>query len=299
MCGAQRSGRAGSRPAKVVGWTMRKQKEQFTLGDWLAEWYKVYKLPTVSKSTAENIERVIRIHIPQWLKDMPLNELRAFTIDKALSGIPSTRMRKYAFHVLNNSLNKAFRLDYLESDIMKKAEPIKHRSKLGEALTITEQREFLRAVGNHYMRNLFEFYLYTGVRRCEALALRWSDVDFDSETILIRGTKTLSSFRRLDMLPHVRELLEKQRRQCPDSPLVFPYKVCIVSRTFKRFCPAHKLHDLRHTFVTRCAECGINVNVCQSLAGHSDVKVTLGIYTHTSTQFRKSEYQKFTLEPPQ
>ena len=254
---------------------MRKQKARFTLGEWLSDWYSIYKLPTVSKSTAENIERVIRIHLPQWLKDMRLDELNAFTIDKALSGVQSTRMRKYAFHVLNNSLNKAFRLDYIESDIMKKAEPIKHRSKLGEALTVTEQREFLRAVGNHYMRNLFEFYLYTGVRRCEALALRWSDVDFESGTILIRGTKTLSSFRRLDMLPHVRELLQRQRAQCPESLLVFPYKQCIVSRTFKRFCPTHKLHDLRHTFVTRCAECGINVNVCQSLAGHSDIKVTL------------------------
>ncbi len=278
---------------------MKRKTSDLTLGAWLSEWYNVYKLPTVSKSSAESIERVIRLHIPQWLKDLPLSHLRAFTIDKALSQIGSTRMRKYAFHVLNNSLNKAFRLDLIETDIMKKAEPVKHRAKVGEALTVAEQREFLRKVENHYMRNLFEFYLYTGVRRCEALALRWSDVDFLSETFLIRGTKTLSSFRRLDMLPHVRELLQRQKRQCPDSPLVFPYKQCIVSRTFKRFCPAHKLHDLRHTFVTRCAESGINVNVCQSLAGHSDVKVTLGIYTHTSTQFRKSEYQKFSIEPPQ
>ena len=182
---------------------------------------------------------------------------------------------------------------------MKKAEPVKHRAKVGEALTLSEQREFLRKVENHYMRNLFEFYLYTGVRRCEALALRWSDVDFNSETILIRGTKTLSSFRRLDMLPHVRELLQRQKRQCPDSLLVFPYKKCYVSEVFKRFCPAHKLHDLRHTFVTRCAECGINVNVCQSLAGHSDIKVTLQTYTHTTNSFRRSEYQKFSIEPPQ
>ena len=276
---------------------MKRKEIALTLGEWLAEWYKVYKLPTVAKSTAENIERVIRLHIPQWLKELRLDELDAFAIDKALSSIRSTRMRKYAFHVLNNSLNKAFRLDYIETDIMKKAEPIKHRVKVGEALTVTEQREFLRKVGNHYMRNLFEFYLYTGVRRCEALALRWKDVDFESESILIRGTKTMSSHRRLDMLPYVREILRRQKDQCPDSPLVFPYKPCIVSRTFHKFCPAHHLHDLRHTFVTRCAECGINVNVCQSLAGHSDVKVTLGIYTHTSTQFRKDEYRKFRIEP--
>ncbi|HIX46949.1 MAG TPA: tyrosine-type recombinase/integrase, partial [Candidatus Borkfalkia faecigallinarum] len=52
-----------------------------------------------------------------------------------------------------------------------------------------------------------------------------------------------------------------------------------------------------HTFVTRCAESGIDPNVCQSLAGHSDVKITLGIYMHASTQFRKSEYGKFRIEP--
>ena len=200
--------------------------------------------------------------------------------------------------MLNNSLNKAFRLDYIETDIMKKAEPIKHRVKVGEALTVTEQREFLRKVGNHYMRNLFEFYLYTGVRRCEALALRWEDVDFESESILIRGTKTMSSHRRLDMLPYVREILRRQKEQCPDSPLVFPYKKFYVDEVFKKFCPNHKLHDLRHTFVTRCAECGINVNVCQSLAGHSDIKVTLQTYTHTTDFFRKSEYMKFDIEPP-
>ena len=45
------------------------------------------------------------------------------------------------------------------------------------------------------------------------------------------------------------------------------------------------------------AESGIDPNVCQSLAGHSDVKITLGIYMHASTQFRKSEYGKFRIEP--
>lgn len=278
---------------------MKKRKFEYTLGSWLSEWYQVYKIPTVSKSSAQNIERVIRLHIPQWLKAINLSDLKAFTIDKALSSIQSTRMRKYAFHVLNNSLNKAYRLDYVETDIMKKAEPVKHRVKVGEALTISEQREFLKRVGNHYMRNLFEFYLHTGVRCSEALTLRWIDVDFDGETLVIRGTKTYSSLRRIDMLPAVKEILQKQKRQCPNSEIVFPYKRCYVSEIFKRFCPTHKLHDLRHTFVTRCAECGINVNVCQSIAGHSDIKVTLQTYTHTTNNFRRSEYKKFQIEPPQ
>ena len=276
---------------------MKKQKVRFTLGEWLAEWYNTYKLPALTKSSLENIERVIRLHIPAWLKALRLDELTAFQIDKELASIPSPRMRKYAFSVLHSSLKKAYCFDYIATDVMSKAEPVKYRSKHGEALTVGEQRDFLRKVSGHYMRNLFEFYLYTGVRRCEALSLRWDDVDFVDEKILIRGTKTASSFRSLDMLPSVRMILERQKLQCPEGAMVFPYKPCIVSRTFHKFCPSHKLHDLRHTFVTRCAESGIDPNVCQSLAGHSDVKVTLGIYMHASTQFRKSEYAKFRIEP--
>lgn len=276
---------------------MEKQKVCFPLGEWLVEWYNIYKLPVLAKSSSENIERVIRLHIPSWLKDMRLDELTAFQIDKALASVPSPRMRKYAFTVLRNSLKKAYCLDYIPVDVMSKAEPIRYRAKHGEALTVQEQREFLQKVGSHYMCNLFKFYLYTGVRRCEGLSLRWDDVDFVDEKILIRGTKSASSFRCLDMLPSVREILERQKRQCPNDALVFPYKPCMVDRVFHKFCPAHKLHDLRHTFVTRCAESGVNVNVCQSLAGHSDVKVTLGIYMHASTQFRKDEYGKFRIEP--
>lgn len=310
---------------------MKKQKVGYTLGQWLAEWYNVYKLPVLAKSSLENIERVVRLHIPAWLKEMKLKELTAFDIDKALASVPSTRMRKYAHSVLHGCLFKAYCLDYIAGDIMQKVEHVRHRSKVGEALSVAEQRAFFERVGDHYMRDLFEFYLYTGVRRCEALALRWSDIDFENERLLIRGTKSAFAVRDLPLLPPVRALLERQKlsnvarkraaaakkaakaagvaqpaaaveaaqtveAEVGDAP-VFPFKPCMVDRVFHKFCPLHRLHDLRHTFVTRCAECNINPNVCQSLAGHGDIKMTLQTYTHASTQFRKEEYSKFRIEP--
>lgn len=84
-----------------------------TLGEWLSDWLDIYKRPTLSKSSIENIERTIRLHIVDWLKVKPLEELRAIDIDKALSEISSSRMRKYAYYVLNNSLGKAYKLDLL------------------------------------------------------------------------------------------------------------------------------------------------------------------------------------------
>lgn len=41
-------------------------------------------------------------------------------------------------------------------------------------------------------------------------------------------------------------------------------------------------HLLRHTYLTRLCESGLDVKKCQYLAGHADIKVTLGIYCHVT-----------------
>ncbi len=40
-------------------------------------------------------------------------------------------------------------------------------------------------------------------------------------------------------------------------------------------------HALRHTFVTNLARSGVHPSVAQALARHSDIRLTLGTYTHS------------------
>mgnify|MGYP004630874187 FL=1 len=49
---------------------------------------------------------------------------------------------------------------------------------------------------------------------------------------------------------------------------------------------------LRHTFVTRCIENGINPVVLQKILGHSDINVTLNTYTSVFDEFKISEFDK-------
>jgi hypothetical protein len=51
-------------------------------------------------------------------------------------------------------------------------------------------------------------------------------------------------------------------------------------------------HNLRHTYITRCAESGINPMVLKKLVGHKDIETTLGIYTTVYDNFTKSEMNK-------
>ena len=57
--------------------------------------------------------------------------------------------------------------------------------------------------------------------------------------------------------------------------------------------PNFSCHTLRHTFATRLCEAGVNVKVMQDVLGHSDVRVTLNIYTDATKDFKRSEITSF------
>ncbi len=52
-------------------------------------------------------------------------------------------------------------------------------------------------------------------------------------------------------------------------------------------------HSIRHTFATRCAEKGIDVKVAQKLLGHSNITITLNVYTHVNEARQMIEFEKF------
>lgn len=267
----------------------------YILGDWLSEWIRVYKQPYLKPDSLRRLNDVIKKHIPDWLKKRQLKSLKALDIDKALSECIYPRSRKYLYHVLTSSLKRAYCLDLIKIDVCAKIEPVRYRQRKGAALTLTEQTDFLKAIQCSKYRYYFEFLLLTGCRRSEALALQWADINTDLKEIYIHGTKTVSSERTIFIIPAIAEVLENQRKMSTTGIFVFPYNKSNVTHAFKKFCPKHKLHDLRHTFVTRCAECGINVKVAQKLVGHSDINTTLQIYTHVITDFQRSEFEKFDI----
>lgn len=49
---------------------------------------------------------------------------------------------------------------------------------------------------------------------------------------------------------------------------------------------------LRHTFITRCVEEGMNPKALQTLVGHSDYRITADIYTQIDDKFKNKEMQK-------
>lgn len=275
--------------------------DNITLGEWLMLWYETYKQPNLKPYSLRNIEQQIRLHTPVWLKNKPIKEIRLFDIDRALAEIANGRTKVYTKQVWHNAFEKAQKLGIIENNVMLLVDKIKYKKKKSKALNQEEQALFIQKLENRRFKWIMLFYLHTGVRRAEALSLEWSDIDETCNLILIKGTKTEDSFRYIILTEEVRQILKEQLKQNKKEKIqgnkVFPYSNQQVSKNFKLVCPNHHLHDLRHTYITRCAECGVNPTVTQQLVGHSSIDMTMNVYTHVFDDFKRKEALKFTLTP--
>lgn len=168
----------------------------------------------------------------------------------------------------------------------------------------------------------------TGMRRGEALALQWRDIDFDAATIAVRrsvtvvktkgeGQEILTSLpksgkpRVIDVDPDTLAALRSWRARVGAGLLALAAPSALVlgtmqggtrhpeafSRSFTRRVaragreieglPAIRLHDLRHTHATLLMKAGVNPKVVQERLGHSDVSITLRIYSHTNQTMQR------------
>ena len=261
---------------------------------YLEEWLTDCKAPKVKpKSLAvlrSGIDNYIKPHIP----DKPLTECRASEMLKAIENVPYSYMRQVVYSIFRAVFRRAYQYDLIPSNPAEKLDFVKHIRKKGKALTNDEQSAYVQAIATEPMRPLWLFYLLSGCRCQEALALRWSDIDTEQKRVFIRGTKTETAERYIPLFPQLAELLANIPK---DGETVFPYTLRAVQWNFNRIRKQHgfqfRIHDLRHTFATRCLESGIAPNTVQKWLGHASIATTANVYSHILTDFERQEMQRF------
>jgi integrase len=167
---------------------------------------------------------------------------------------------------------------------------------------------------------LWFFIATTGLRRAEALALRWDDLDLDRNRLTIRQTVTVAdgvivwqhdaksddSERTIALDTRTITVLQAHRRrqaeqrlaagpgwsiEAQDRKLVFtrPDGTAIppkrASQLFTRHVDAAGLprigvHGLRHTWATLALRAGVPIKVVSERIGHADPAVTMQVYAH-------------------
>jgi integrase len=155
------------------------------------------------------------------------------------------------------------------------------------------------------------------MRQGELFGLRWADVNLGGNALhLVKHLKTSTSRRQVLLVNVAVEALvahrtrqDEERRRLgtawDDHDLVFPNTVGrpLHPRNFRRrsFCPLLdraglsriRFHDLRHSAATLLLGLGIHSKIVSELLGHSQVGITLDLYSHVTATMQQEAVRAF------
>jgi integrase len=221
--------------------------------------------------------------------------------------------------VLSSALSRAMREELVPRNVAQLITlPVEHQARR-TAWTAAQARVFLRAAADDPAYPVFVLALVYGLRRGEIAALRWEDVDFTGGRIFIRASlvrvdgrlvrgpvKSAAGVRALPLVALSRAALlaardrQTEQRTAAGRPehvtdwqetgYVFttrsgrPVEPRNLSRSFDRIVtttglPNIVFHDLRRTAATMLKSLGVPARDAQTILGHANIAVTLGVYS--------------------
>ena len=222
--------------------------------------------------------------------------IRCFLNDQ-FNGLGDSLLKKYSTAFYKGRKNKAL----LGPSRIKSAVPQSLRVKVPtliiSPLSTSEIKKFLASVKKYRDQVIVLLMLLCGLRSCEVLNLKISDIDFIDNLLRINGK---GGKQRMLPLPKalcrsLRHYIDYERPNSTHDQLICvmegknrgaPLKPEGLRALFRYRRFAQKLlrvhpHLLRHTFCTSMIRQGVSLPVVQKLMGHSDIAVTI-LYIHTS-----------------
>jgi integrase len=221
--------------------------------------------------------------------DLSSAHIDAYIAGMAAAGRAATSQRRHLKSLLSPMCTYARRRGLIIGSPTVDVNSPRVEDKEMRFLSIPELRRLSAAFPERY-QNLI---LFTGI-----MGPRWGEVwkmtpgDVSGAEVLIRGTKSKSSLRRVIMPAFVQKVVVAQMEQWAtpgclwaNEQGVMPnaswWRKSVWKPSLKRSGLAHlRFHDLRHTAVALAIEAGGNPLLVQKRMGHGSINVTLGLYGH-------------------
>lgn len=308
-------------------------EKRLKLSELIEMWYKVYQ-PTVKESTFATTKRIVNEHVVKELGNIYLDKLSVIqcqkAVDKWFRDAPGT-YKKYIFYT-SDAIEYAIKLEIIDKNPMKNVVRPKVKNVHKEFTNFYSKEELQRFLqyAKSYNQKAYTFFrllAYTGLRRGEALALKWSDIDFKENVVSVKRTltkglgnkvivqtpKTSSSYRKVAIDRNTASVLKEWKQEQRKQQIVININQdqvvfnrgkesiplsdgCIVNwnniiskqAKLKRIT----IHGFRHTNASLLFEAGVSMKDVQTRLGHKSVKTTMDIYTHVSKQHQNKAVEK-------
>ena len=238
--------------------------------------------------------------------------------DHKKGGLSMGSLKKHSV-ILKNILNNAFLEELINRNPALKVPLPKKENEESRCkfLNAKEANDLLKIFKEHRLQPLIYMTLYYGLRRGEAIGLKWSAIDFKNNTVEINHivtqslridakdkTKTAAGKRKYVLLPEIKEILQDLKKDTQYNKKIFGksyiksdyvftwedghmYRPDYITKEFtkvlaKNNFPKMRFHDLRHSCASILYDKGWEIKDIQTWLGHADIETTANIYTHIS-----------------
>ena len=304
---------------------------KITVREHFEAWWEIKK-EKVKPTTAENYRFLLdRYILPKFGSEL-LKDLSSVRIEKMLIELIQNHSEstvRLVSIVLSQGLDRAVKDRLLPLNPAKGIERPKGKKRTVTPYTSSELKTLLGELEDHRLFAFFRVLAYTGARRGEVLALRWSDLEFENATLTIsknrtrigktvieqESTKGGDGRRTVQLGAETLKLLKDHRKRqlqerikagslWQDSNFIFtqenglpldpstPYQ--LFKRTAKRLgLRSESLHSIRHLHATELLNAGVGIHEVKEQLGHSDISTTLRIYAHIRPEQKQELADRF------
>jgi integrase len=318
----------GRHPLHGLGGT-----DGITLGMFIADTYTTWvqaSRPRTAADTLEKLHRHFRTWYPEPLTAITVERVEAWKVRRLNEGRnPVTVVRD--LYTLSSVLRRAVKAGELTENPVRRVDKprVDRRGKVRflDQAEETRLRQALRArdeemrnrrtLANNSRQARNELLLpqmhfgdhltpavllsmNTGLRRGEALKLRWGSVDLDRRLITVEGRNSKSrQTRHVPLNDEAVRALRDWREQAGAGARVFhvvgfqtAWETVLKRARISKF----RWHDLRHHFASRLVQQGVPLNTVRDLLGHGSVGMSLR-YAHLAPDQRRAAVAKLNERP--
>ncbi|MEG0519980.1 MAG: site-specific integrase [Erysipelotrichaceae bacterium] len=256
--------------------------------EYMNEYRREYKLSSV-RATNYKLDRLLQTFGDKKINLIKTSTIQAFIYDLEKDNLSLSYIEKFYF-LLNCIFKFAIEHDYISINPVTRARISKNKGTIKKEMMFWTPEDFDRFnstfIDDKLYQTFYTLLYYSGMRRGEALALQWGDINFAKKTIKINKTctyniggvsrsittpKTDNSYRTISVPKVLLLALRSWYNDCQkiygfnDSFFVFghdePIAVENVRRKFKKHIkmtktdkqdavPEIRIHDLRHSHVS-------------------------------------------------
>ncbi len=304
--------------------TKKSPTARMTIEDLYHEYEKYHANETRATTHATAI-KVLKLRVLPFLSGTRLDKLTQPVVAKwknSISALPlATSTKKTAYKAFSALLNYAVKMEYISKNPLSALGNFRDTdsfSKPADSLHYYSAEQYLKYISQakakastvidwgYYV--FFSIAFYTGARKGEINALKWSDINDNilhirrSISQKLKGgdvetpPKNKSSYRNLQIPQPLMKILAEHKERQRESHRAFcdDFRICggekplrdtSIENKNKAFSsaaglPHIRIHDFRHTHASLLVNEGINIQEIARRLGHSDVQMTWSVYSH-------------------